>query len=199
MEIKICGLKRERDIEYVNILKPDYVGFVFARSQRQVSPSWAKKLIEKLDGDIKKVGVFVDLPLGQVKEIGRLCSLDILQFHGGESPEMLNNLEEEVWKAFKIKDSTSFDQLDQYHVEGYLLDSFVKGQEGGTGKSFDWNLIPSLLEEKFLVLAGGLNIANIDKAISGIKARVVDVSSGVEVGGYKDFKKMKNFIKKIRG
>lgn len=198
MKVKICGLRREEDINYVNELKPDYVGFVFAKSKRQVTPYQGKKLIEKLDKSIKRVGVFVNSPMEEVKKIANICDLDILQFHGEESPGTLKEFQQQVWKAFRIKDDNSFKKLDNYSVEGYLLDTFVEGEEGGTGRIFDWQLIPPIQKKKFFILAGGLTVENIERAIKQVKPKVVDVSSGVEVNGYKDFNKMKKFIEKVR-
>lgn len=86
VDIKICGLKREEDILYVNQLKPDYVGFVFAESKRQITPYEAKELILGLDKNIKKVGVFLNHSIKEVEKIERLCNLDVLQFHGEEDP-----------------------------------------------------------------------------------------------------------------
>lgn len=198
MKIKICGLRRVEDINYVNELKPDYVGFVFAKSRRQITPYQGKKLIEKLDKRIKKVGVFVNSPIEEVKEIAHICGLDILQFHGDENPETLKGFQQEVWKSFRIKDHNSFKELDNYSVDGYLLDTFAKEEHGGTGKIFDWQLIPPEHKKKFMILAGGLTVENIRRAINEAEPKIVDVSSGVEVNGYKDFNKIKRFLKKVR-
>lgn len=199
MKIKICGLRREQDINYVNELKPDYVGFVFANSKRQISPHKAKKLIEQLDTSIKKVGVFVNEDKEYIKYIAESCNLDILQFHGDEKPKDLRGFNQEIWKSFSIKDKSSFKQLEDYKVDGYLLDTFLDGKRGGTGKVFDWTLIPHSYRDKFIILAGGLNFENIDMAIEKVKPKVVDINSGIEINGYKDFTEMKKIIEKARG
>lgn len=198
MKIKICGLRREEDIVCVNKLKPDYVGFIFAKSKRQVTVSEAKKLVGNLDKDIKKVGVFVNSDIKIVKNISEICSLDILQFHGDETSEYINKFQQETWKSFNIKDKNSLDELNNYKVDGYLLDSFVHGERGGTGKAFDWELINLSKREKFIILAGGLCFENISLGIEKISPNVVDINSGVEINGYKDFNKMKKIIKKVR-
>jgi len=197
-KIKICGLKREEDILYVNKLKPDYVGFVFAKSSRQVDKFRARKLINDLDRNIKRVGVFLNSPIDEVKEAAHYCGLDILQFHGDEQPGYCNSFEHEVWKVFRIIDTNSLEQLQKYNVAGYLLDTFVKGQYGGTGKPFNWDIISNISKSKFIILAGGLTPENVKEAINTTQSEAVDVSSGVEVNGYKDFEKMKKFIENVR-
>lgn len=197
-KIKICGLKREEDILYVNQLKPDYVGFVFAPSKRQIDSYQAKELIDILDKDIKTVGVFLNTPFEKVKEIAEYCNLDIIQLHGDESPEYCNAFDREVWKAFRIKDTNSIKNIDDYTTNGYLLDTYVKGEFGGTGETFNWDLVATLSSKKQVILAGGLTESNINEAIQIVKPHVVDISSGVETNGYKDFYKMKKFIERVR-
>lgn len=234
-KIKICGLKRLEDIDYVNELMPDYVGFVFAESKRQVNLEKAKELIEKLNKNIKTVGVFVNEDIKKVKEIAGNLKLDVLQFHGQENEEYFSKLKEfKLWKSISIKvDLTQFntdtqkenadlldfnkinhenssdfynleeyqrdlDKLNQYNIEAILLDSSVKGVQGGTGVSFDWQVIPKLTIEKKLILAGGLNYDNVSEAVNEVRPFAVDVSSGVETEGVKDFNKIKTFIEKVR-
>ncbi|MFT9496718.1 phosphoribosylanthranilate isomerase [Anaerosolibacter sp.] len=198
LKVKICGLTREEDIDYVNHLLPDYAGFVFAASKRQVTLEQAKKLIEKLDNRIEKVGVFVNPAMEEVRKIAECCKLDILQFHGEEKPEDIEKFTQRVWKAFRIKDVESYKELNQYEVDGYLLDSFMKGQQGGTGQAFDWYLNADIHKNKCIILAGGLSADNLQEAVKEMKPHVVDVSSGVESNGHKDFEKMKKFIEKVR-
>lgn len=196
--IKICGLKCENDILYANKLKPDYVGFVFAKSKRQIDKYLAKDLINKLDRNIKTVGVFLNDPAGTVKEIAEFCKLDIIQLHGDESSNYCSLLDKEVWKAFRVKTKESLNNLEHYNTHGYLLDTYIKGVYGGTGEAFNWTLASKVSKEKFIILAGGLSHMNIDKAINIINPAVVDVSSGVETNDHKDFDKMKKFIEKVR-
>lgn len=211
-KVKICGLFREEDIEYVNELLPDYVGFVFANSRRQVSPKKAEHLIKKLNKNIKTVGVFVNEDILKVNDIGNKLHLDVLQFHGKEDKEYIDNFQEFIcWKAMSIKvaaEDKNFSQLDiyneeinrknKYNIEAMVLDSSVKGTEGGTGINFDWNIIPRMNINKKLILAGGLNINNLEEALKKVKPYAVDVSSGVETEGVKDFNKIKRFIEKVR-
>ncbi len=114
MKIKICGIRRKEDVAYVNELRPDYAGFIFAKSKRQVSPYEAKELVGLLDKGIKKVGVFVNEDKKIIKQIAKDCSLDVLQLHGDEKPEFIIGFKEEVWKSFSIKDEKSLKNIDGY-------------------------------------------------------------------------------------
>ncbi|MGD9677367.1 MAG: N-(5'-phosphoribosyl)anthranilate isomerase [Vulcanibacillus sp.] len=198
-QIKICGLRREEDIWYTNELQPEYGGFVFARSKRQVDIYQAKVLIGKLDKRIKKVGVFLNHSEDEIKQIVEFCNLDIIQLHGDEGPDFCTQFTQRVWKAFRIKDETSFKQLDNYNVAGYLLDTFAEGEYGGTGAIFNWDIVSKLVKDRFIILAGGLTPNNVIRAIEIINPQVVDVSSGVEIDGIKSFDRMKEFIGNVRG
>ncbi|QZY53650.1 phosphoribosylanthranilate isomerase [Crassaminicella profunda] len=198
-KIKICGLKREEDIVYANKLKPDYVGFVFAKSSRQIDKYRAKELIMGLDKSIKKVGVFLNHSIDEVKKIAKFCELDILQFHGDEDPLYCNSFENKVWKAFRIKDENSLKELEKYNVDGFLVDTYTKGTYGGTGKVFNWEIVSDMSKNKFVILAGGLNPKNAKEAIEAVNPQVLDVSSGVEVDHVKNFEKMKKIIRNVRG
>lgn len=211
-KVKICGLRRTEDIEYVNELKPDYVGFVFAKSKRQVTPQEAAKLIERLDKSIKTVGVFVDEAIDTVKQIKSVLELNVLQFHGTEEVSYLNTfLEQELWKAVSIEteqykideliqiNQNKINRINKSSASGILLDSETKGIQGGTGTAFNWDIINRLDIKKQMILAGGLNCDNVDKAIKTTQPDIVDVSSGVETDGFKDYSKIKDFIEKVRG
>ena len=200
-KIKICGLIRIEDIKYVNELLPDYAGFVFAKSTRQVTLREAKKLISLLDKNIKTVGVFQDEKIEDIKYYTEYLELDVIQLHGSEDDKYirkLNNLK--VWKAVSIDIKTLCpDESIEYDgVDGILLDSSANGIKGGTGLCFDWDVIRNLNLRKKLILAGGLNPENVQDAIYGVKPYAVDVSSGVEKNGLKDYEKIKNFIEKVR-
>jgi len=205
VKIKICGLKRQEDIEYVNELFPDYIGFVFAKSKRQVDSNLAKALGDLLDKRIKKVGVFVDEDINIVKNIAKDADLDILQFHGHEDQAYLCRFKDfTIWKSksidvsMKNSDDHIMDEINSYPIDGVVLDSSIKGVSGGFGERFNWNLIYKLNIEKKLILAGGLTTENVCKALEIAKPYAVDISSGVETDGVKDFKKIKKFIEKVR-
>lgn len=215
-KVKICGLTRKEDIEYANELLPDYVGFVFAKSKRQVFLGKAKELISLLDKNIQTVGVFQDEDVEKVKNIAEYLKVNIIQLHGNEDEHYIEKLYPfKVWKSLSIdaadpleckellKNRVKFhqdniDKLSLYEIEALLVDSSVKGTKGGTGISFNWNILNNLVLNKKLILAGGLSSENIEKAIEKVKPYAVDVSSGVEENGIKNYNKMKSFIEKVR-
>lgn len=214
-KVKICGLTRKEDIEYVNELLPDYVGFVFAKSKRQVSLDKAKELINLLDKNIQTVGVFQDEDVDKVKETAEYLKLDIIQLHGMENSDYVKKLYLfKVWKSMSIDATDSLecedlskrikshqedlDKLSAYEIEALLVDSSVKGTKGGTGISFNWDILNDLVLNKKLILAGGLNCENIQKAIEKVNPYAVDVSSGVEENGIKSYNKIRSLIEKVR-
>jgi phosphoribosylanthranilate isomerase len=197
--IKICGIRRTEDVEYLNILKPDYAGFVFADSKRKVDINTAHDLIENLDRDIKKVGVFVNEEISEVRYIADFLKLDVLQFHGDETQEYIDNFKDYfVWKAIRISEKKDISKIESYHVDGILLDSKIEGFYGGSGKSFDWNLIKDANMNCTFILAGGIDTNNVLMAINMLKPDIVDVSSGVEIDGFKNYDLMKEIIYKVR-
>jgi len=198
-EIKICGIKRIEDVEYLNILMPDYAGFVFASSKRKVDVKMVKYLIEHLDKRIKRVGVFVDEDSDVVSDISDLCNLDILQFHGDETAKYCNKFNKEVWKGFRIKNKDSLIKIKNYSVQGILLDAFHPKVHGGSGISFNWNLATNYKDNYKMIIAGGLTSDNVLECIQLTNPDVIDVSSGVETNGNKDFYKIKEFMGKVRG
>ncbi|NLM35933.1 MAG: phosphoribosylanthranilate isomerase [Clostridiales bacterium] len=199
VKIKICGLTRPLDIEYVNKLKPDYIGFVFANSKRRVSAEQALEFSKNLSKDIKTVGVFVNEDIKTVREIAEKVKLNILQFHGDEDMNYINEFKDyQVWKAIALKNEEDLLQLDKYRKVRFLLDSKIEGLRGGSGKAFDWNILKNYNMEGQIVLAGGLSPENVIEALNLVRPFAVDVSSGVESEGVKDYKKIKEFIGKVR-
>ncbi len=196
IKVKICGLTRKKDIDLVNKLLPDYVGFVFAESRRKVRLEEAKKMALDLNPAIKKVGVFADAPREFVSTAASECSLDILQFHGAEANGYWQGFAQPVWKALSVNNRNDLAHAGLFSgIDGLLLDS----SGGGSGKAFDWNLARGLNVPYPLILAGGLNPENVARAIGIVRPHAVDVSSGVETGGVKDFLKIKQFIENVRG
>jgi phosphoribosylanthranilate isomerase len=193
LKVKVCGIRRLEDAMCVNKYKPDYVGFIFSKSKRQVTLKEAKSLSNTIDPNIKKVGVFVDEDISYVKCVAMEVKLDVIQFHGMESDEYISNFNDfVVWKALKIKGKVP--NFDFRHADGILLDS----KRGGSGKKFNWNLTKNFKTSKTLILAGGLNLDNVEEAVSIVNPDIVDVSSGVETSGFKDPEKIKMFIEKVR-
>lgn len=208
--IKICGLKRYEDIFYVNRQMPDYAGFVFAPGKRQVKPDFAELLAKELDARIEKAGVFVNEEADRVIEVVKRCGLNIIQLHGYENQDYINVLKKEleiripeksirIWKAIGIKDADSTKKINDYEVDAFVLDAFSEGTYGGSGKTFNWDLVANLRRYPNIVLAGGLNAENVKKAVSKMRPYAVDVSSGVETHGSKDEEKIKKFIHSVRG
>lgn len=206
--IKICGLKREDDIRFVNEYMPDFVGFVFAQSSRQVSAEQVLALTSSLDSRIKKVGVFVNEKIDSLCEIVLKCCLNAIQLHGDESPEYVEDLKKkllalklcgvEIWKAIRVKDESSLYELEKFNVNAFVLDTFAEGKYGGAGKVFDWELALKAKKYGNIILAGGLKSENVREAITKVQPFAVDVSSGVESEGLKDKSKIYNFINQVR-
>ena len=200
-KIKICGLKRPEDIQSVNSLKPDYVGFVFAKSNRQVTEKVETSLRELLLAEISTVGVFVREP---IERITRLCKekiIQIIQLHGEEDAEYIKRLRHEVpdipiIRAVRVRSGEQILEAEKMDCEYLLLDTYIKGTYGGSGKQFDKRLIPRL--EKPYFLAGGLDAGNVRENIEACHPYAVDVSSTVETDGITDAIKIQNFIERVR-
>lgn len=198
MEIKICGIRRKEDIQIVNKYKPEYIGFVFAPTRRYITPKAAAELSDMLLGDIKTVGVFVDETPEKVKEIAEITGLDVIQLHGEESEEYIKNLDVncEIWKAVRVRTGQTISDMNG--ADKFLLDKYDAREIGGTGKCFDWSEAIERYTDKPLILAGGLDKDNVKKGIEIFHPVCVDVSSSVETDGFKDEKKVKEFIDAVR-
>ena len=195
--IKLCGLKRNIDIEWANELKPDYIGFVFAKkSKRYVDRETARLLRAELDPSIKAVGVFVNEDLNEVAGLLNDGIIDVAQLHGSEDETYIEALrrltDKTIFKAFRIDTKEDVKRANESGADLVLVDS----GNGGTGTVFDWDLLKEM-KRRFL-LAGGLNTENIAEAIDTVKPYGVDVSSGIETDGVKDKEKMKDFVLKVR-
>ncbi|MCD6232454.1 phosphoribosylanthranilate isomerase [Candidatus Aerophobetes bacterium] len=200
-KIKICGITNERDALGAVNLGVDALGFIFAESPRRVSPQKVKKIVSLLPPFISLVGVFVNEDKKKVEEIARYCSLTHLQFHGEESPSYCQQFKERVIKAFRMKGEETLREISQYKgVSAYLLDTYSLKKRGGTGELFDWKLAQKVKKRGVpIILAGGLNSENVDKAIAKVRPYAVDTSSGVErKEGEKDFQKMREFVRRVR-
>ena len=213
MKIKFCGLFRECDIDYANALKPDFVGFIFVEhSKRFVDFTLAKHLKSRLDSAIKAVGVFVDSPVERVCEALSGGIIDAVQLHGSEDSAYISALREmsakyltqnlPIIKAIKVHNAHSLLESQNLNADFILLDS----PNAGSGKAFDWNALSQNLQSQDFArefqtrffLAGGINVENIQSAIT-LKPFCIDISSGIESNGVKDFAKMQTIINAVRG
>lgn len=194
MKIKICGLFRNQDIDYVNAYQPDYIGFVFAKSKRQVTYQLAKQLKQQLDPNILAVGVFVDSNLDIIEKLADDKIIDLVQLHGNEDVAYIRQLKKRIQlpiiKAIKMSNNIDLKKLN-YPVDYYLLDNVVSG----SGQTFNWLLIKEI--DKPFFLAGGLNLNNLDQALK-IKAYGLDLSSGVETDGCKDRNKIEQVVRRVK-
>ncbi len=199
-KIKICGLTRKEDIQIANRYKPDFIGFVFADGRRKLSFSTAESLRGELSKEIKVVGVFVNEPLDNFKDIVKNNLVDLIQLHGDETASYLLKLKEITNKSIiKVIRAKSGDYIKSQLLSecGYfLLDSYKKGLYGGSGIAFDYSMLPKINKPFFI--AGGLNRDNILDCILRTKPYGVDISSGVETNGVKDEGKVAEIIQMIR-
>ncbi len=199
-KIKICGLRRKEDILAVNEALPDYIGFVFSRSRRQIDERTALELKQLLHPQILSVGVFVNEEPDRIKAICDSRIIDMVQLHGDETPRDILKLKEyinrPIIKAIRVSGSASFHNAEDLCCDYLLLDAYQKGQYGGTGEGFDWSVIPKLHKECFI--AGGIEEGNVGLAIHMLNPYCIDVSSGVETNGFKDKVKIHSIVTKIR-
>jgi len=202
VKIKICGITNKRDAIAAAGLMPDMMGFIFYDgSKRYVDPKIVRDIANELPPVIAKAGVFVDMDKNKVIEIAEECALEILQFHGDESPDYCAGFKDsyKVMKAFRIKDSGSLKGINDYDADYYLLDAYSEKLKGGTGKSFDWKIMESFEFLKPVILSGGLTPDNVSEVIEKLSPYGVDVSSGVEMSpGKKDIALMKRFVENAR-
>ena len=201
-KIKICGLTRTEDIAMVNEFLPDYIGFVFAKSRRQVSAEQAKELKKRLKPEIKAVGVFVNEKPENIAEIANQGIIDLIQMHGDEDAAYCAQLRKltqaPIIKAVRVRDEDDLAGIEKFDCDYYLFDTLSSKQYGGTGKAFDHSILYNKEIKKPFFVAGGLNQDNVAAAIEVIKPFGVDTSGGVETDGIKDVNKIKEFIKQGR-
>jgi phosphoribosylanthranilate isomerase len=194
-KIKMCGLRRAEDIAYANILRPDYIGYVFAKkSRRYVTPEKAQKLTKLLREDITPVGVFVDEPIENVIALVESRAIRMVQLHGNESEDYAAELKSRgisVIRAFKVSSEADIEAARNTCADYVLLDS-----GSGSGETFDWSLIKNVGRDFFL--AGGLTADNAAEAVEKLRPYGVDASSCLETDGFKDFEKMKAFAEAVR-
>lgn len=197
-KIKICGLRRREDILAVNEAKPDYCGFIieFPKSFRSITADKVRELVKDLAPEIQAVGVFVNAPVEFVSGLLNDGTLAFAQLHGQEDESYIRDLKQftdkPVIKAFSVKTSEDIEKALQSAADYILLDQ----GSGGTGKVFDWSLIPKI--ERPFFLAGGIGAENLEQAIREIRPYAVDLSSSVETDKWKDPEKIRNVVDIVR-
>lgn len=198
--IKICGITNIEDACFAAASEADAIGFIFhPPSPRYVTPEIVKGIIKELPDAITTVGVFVNMDSEEVKRIMTLCSLDMVQLHGAESPAFCSQFPSaQVIKALALRGEDDLAPLSQYPVKAMLVDAYDPERHGGTGEKADWALAAKVKEHHPLILAGGLSLTNIREAIKAVAPGAVDINSGVEIApGHKDHIKVKEIIELV--
>jgi phosphoribosylanthranilate isomerase len=204
VKVKICGITNLRDALEAAEFGADMVGFNFySKSPRYVPPREAANIALRVPRAVLKVGVFVNSTTDDISDIADAVKLDVIQLHGDEDDNFIrvvgHNTEKPVIKAFQIDSETSIYSVLRSDADAVLLDAVAVGAFGGTGRTFDWNLVGGDLKHKQVFLAGGLTHKNVIEAVSIVRPYAVDVASGVESGpGEKDPKKVRQFIENAK-
>ena len=197
--VKICGFTQPADALAAANLGVDAIGLVFyPPSPRNVSIAQAAEIVKSLPAFVTVVALFVDAEADWIREVLRNINVDCLQFHGNESPQDCRRYAKPYIKAIRMKSDTSLTDIQQHYADaaGLLLDAYHPGVQGGTGSSFDWEMIPQNCTLP-IILAGGLSTDNAALAVQQVRPYALDVSSGVEAEkGIKDVAKMAAFIRK---
>lgn len=219
-KVKMCGISKVETIPAVVEAKPDYMGLVFAQSKRQVTVDQAKILVSELHKQyanrynrdviqwsndvvqefIKTVGIFVNETLDNLVTIATEVNLDAVQLHGDEDEAFIQSLKErtnvEVWKAVQIRSAADAEAWIDSSADMLLFDAYHKDEWGGTGEVFDWSCLDEF--ERPFMLAGGIDSANVARAIRTVRPYGIDISSGIETEGVKDDEKIKAFTNIVR-
>jgi phosphoribosylanthranilate isomerase len=198
---KICGITRIEDALIAAEAGADAIGLVFyAKSPRAVSVQQARAIIAALPPFVTTVGLFVDASRDELNAILEVVPLDLLQFHGDESPAACDGFSRPYIKALRVRPREDVAaRIEPYgNASGILLDTYVHGVPGGTGQAFDWALVPQGLNTP-IILAGGLTSENVRSAIKQVRPYAVDVSGGVEASkGIKDAEKVRAFVRAVK-
>jgi phosphoribosylanthranilate isomerase len=204
VKVKICGITNHEDATAAAEMGADMLGFNFyPKSPRYLKPDQASEIINRLPAFVDIVGLFVNDPFERIEQIIEECQLDWVQLHGDESPkfcEQFQSFNVRTMKAIRVKDKRDIKHAEEYFTDAVLLDAFDPKKYGGTGLSFDWNIIGNITKRVFL--AGGINADNVRKAVE-LGVYGIDVCSAIESKpGKKDHAKMRklfDMIKDLRG
>ena len=190
-KVKICGLSSPEAVTAAVDSGADYIGFVFAKSKRQVTLTQAHDLVKNIPVQVKKVGVFVNPSMEDLEQAIEVVPLDMVQIHGDFDNSLSEKLSVPIIRAVQV---ASASVILEDSADYFLFDAPM----AGSGKSFDWKLLDTVSIEKPFFIAGGLTTENVAQAISIFQPYAVDVSSGVETGGRKDIQKIKAFIERVK-
>lgn len=198
--VKICGMTRIEDALCAVELGADSLGFVFySKSPRAIEPAVAAEIIRQLPAFVTTTGLFVNADAAYVDLVIRETRIDLLQFHGDETPEFCNSFSRPYIKALRMKPGLALDSECKRYSEGQaiLLDAYRPGVPGGTGEVFDWDIIPNPHPAP-IILAGGLTCDNVAGAVKAVRPYAIDVSGGVEQSkGIKDAVKIDKFMNEV--
>lgn len=201
IKLKLCGMRRRQDIDFMNEYRPDYVGFILSDGfRRSVGLGTFCELAGCLDKGIKRVGVFVNEPMANLLKYYPE-ELDVFQLHGDEDEKYIRQLREnipvgcEIWKAVRVRSAADIERWNGSDADKLLLDAFQEGVVGGTGKTADWSVITAAKTEKPFFAAGGINAGNFTEAARTLKPYGIDLSGGIETDGAKDRGKIAEILR----
>lgn len=197
--VKLCGLRSEEDAVLMNEVQPDYVGFVFAPGKHQISAATAIRLSSILKYS-RLVGVFVNEQPDVIAQIAKQTGLDVIQLHGDESDKDIEQLKKscrcEIWKAVRIHQLEDMDAAWFPHADRLLVDSYVQGLRGGSGKRIAMDVLQKL-DVSRLIIAGGIGMDTVEEILA-LQPYGIDVSTALETDGRKDKEKVRLFMKQIK-
>jgi phosphoribosylanthranilate isomerase len=198
MKVKVCGITNLDDALLCEKEGANALGFIFyGKSKRYIPPDVAEGIIKKLSPFTTKVGVFVNKDISVINQIVEKTKINVLQLHGDEDENYCMKIELPVIKSFRIKKNFDFKSIYKYKNVDYLFDAYSENNFGGTGKTFNWELIPTEIKNK-IILSGGISEKSIEKIFRDITPSAIDLSSSLESEpGKKDAEKIKSFFKKF--
>lgn len=204
MKVKFCGIRFPEDVVYCNVLQPDYMGMILSPGfRRSVTTTTAAALVKEKHPSIAAVGVFVNAPPEEIIRVLRSVPLDVIQLHGSEDAEVIARVREltglPVWKAIRVQNGKEIQAAEHLGADQLVLEGYVPGQVGGTGQTANWDLIAKAPPQMPYFLAGGLKPENLCTALEKVHPTGIDVASGIETDGVKDYEKMKEIVKIVRG